>query len=228
MIYTIKSNILKGKKMILAIIERIENIKEETPFNNRYYLTEYYKNIFDELNVLLFPIVSNKNLEKVCNICDGLIVTGSCINIPPHYYNEKPITGNHYDIDEFKLDKEAIRLFSDANKPILGICGGLQSINVYFGGSLNQKIENHDLKDKLHKINVKNGTFLNSIYSENINVNSYHKQSIKKVANQFIISAKSDDGTIEAIEKGNIIAVQWHPEKMNDILFFEKFIKTFF
>ena len=44
--------------MILAIIERIENIKEETPFNNRYYLTEHYKTIFDELDVLLFPIVS--------------------------------------------------------------------------------------------------------------------------------------------------------------------------
>ncbi len=56
--------------MILAIIERIENIKEETPFNNRYYLTEHYKNIFDELDVLLFPIVSDKNLETVCNICD--------------------------------------------------------------------------------------------------------------------------------------------------------------
>lgn len=93
---------------------------------------------------------------------------------------------------------------------------------------LNQKIENHDLKDKLHRIYVKDDTFLNSVYKGNTNVNSYHKQSIKNVANQFIISAKSDDGTIEAIEKGNIIAVQWHPEEMNDILFFEKFIKTFF
>jgi len=214
--------------MILAIIERIENIKEESPFNNRYYLLEHYKKIFDELNVLLFPIVSNKNLENVCNICDGLIVTGSCIDIPPHYYNEKPIPNKNYDIDEFKLDQEAIQLFSDANKPILGICGGLQSINVYFGGTLNQKIENHNLKDKLHKINVNNGTFLNSIYNKSVNVNSYHKQSIKDVANQFTISAKSDDGTIEAIEKGNIIAVQWHPEQMKDIVFFEKFIKTFF
>lgn len=161
--------------MILAIIERIENIKDEAPFNNRYYLVEHYKKIFDELDVLLFPIVSSKNLEKVCNICDGLIVTGSCIDIPPHYYNEKPIPNKNYDIDEFKLDKDAIKLFSDANKPILGICGGLQSINVYFGGSLNQKIENHDLKDKLHKINVKKDTFLNSIYNESVNVNSYHK-----------------------------------------------------
>ena len=214
--------------MTLAIIERIENIEEKEPFNNRYYLTDYYKKIFDELNILLFPIISNKNLEKVCNICDGLIVTGSCIDIPPHYYNEKPISGKNYDIDEFELDKKAIELFSDANKPILGICGGLQSINVYFGGSLNQNIENHDLKHKLHKIYIKDGTFLDSVYKGDINVNSYHHQSIKRVADQFIVSAKSLDGTIEAIEKGNIIAVQWHPEEMNDILLFKEFIKNFF
>lgn len=213
--------------MILAIIERIENIKEEFPFNNRYYLTEHYKNIFDELNILLFPIVSIQNLETVCKICDGLIITGTSINIPPHYYNEEPIANEKYDIDEFQLDKMAIKLFSDANKPILGICGGLQSLNVYFGGSLNQKIENHNLINKTHKINITSGTFLSSIYNQNINVNSYHIQSIKEVANQFIVSAKAEDGTIEAIENGNIIGVQWHPEQMNDILFFKTFIKTF-
>ena len=104
--------------------------------------TKFCPIIFDKLNILLFPIVSDKNLEKVCEICDGLIVTGSCIDIPPHYYNEEPIPEKNYDIDEFKLDKAAIELFSSANKPILGICGGLQSINVCFGGSLDQKIEN--------------------------------------------------------------------------------------
>ena len=215
--------------MILAIIERVENVKEEEPFNYRYYLTNHYKQIFDKLDVLLFPIVSDKNLEKVCKICDGLVVTGSCIDIPPHYYNEEPIAENNYDIDEFRLDKTAIELFSDANKPILGICGGLQSINVCFGGSLNQKIENHNLKDYLHKINITKGTFLSNTYNkECIEVNSFHKQSIKKLANNFIVSAKSEDGTIEAIENGNIIAVQWHPEKMDDIEFFDKFIKSFF
>lgn len=214
--------------MILAIIERIENIKEEEPFNNRYYLTEHFKNIFDELGILLFPIVSEKNLEKVCEMCDGLIVTGSCIDIPPYYYNEKSIQGKNYDIDEFKLDKNAIELFSNANKPILGICGGLQSINVFFGGTLNQKINNHDLKDKLHRINIKENTFLKDTYNKNIEVNSFHKQSIKDIANGFNISAIAEDGTIEAIEKNNIIAVQWHPEQMKDLLFFKNFINTFF
>lgn len=214
--------------MILAIIERIENVKEEKPFNNRYYLTEYYKNIFDEMNILLFPIVSTKNLEKVCDICDGLIVTGSCIDIPPHYYNEEPIKEKNYDIDEYILDKIALEQFSKAQKPILGICGGLQSINVFFGGSLNQKISNHNINEKLHKIKISDKTFLKTIYNKDIDVNSFHSQSIKKVANGFKISAQSEDGTIEAIEKDNIIAVQWHPEQMNDILFFRKFIKEFF
>ena len=122
--------------MTLAIIERIENVIEEKPFNDRYYITKHYKDIFDELDILLFPIISEKNLEEICRLCDGLIVTGSCIDIHPKYYNEKPIPNKNYDIDEFKLDKKAINLFSREGKPIIGICGGLQSINVCFGGSL--------------------------------------------------------------------------------------------
>ncbi len=213
--------------MILAIIERIENIENEKPFNDRYFLTKHYKDIFDKLNILLFPIISEKNLETICSICDGLIITGSCIDIPPHYYNENPIDGKHYNIDEFKLDKSAIELFSNAHKPILGICGGLKSLNVYFGGSLNQKIENHNIKGKLHPIHIMQNTFMSSIYPENFNVNSYHTQSIKKVADHFTVSAIAEDGTIEAIENGNIVAVQWHPEQMNDIIFFKTFINTF-
>lgn len=98
----------------------------------------------------------------------------------------------------------------------------------FFSGILNQKINNHDLKDKLHKINIKENTFLRYVYNKNINVNSFHKQSIKDAANGFTISAIAEDGTIEAIEKNNIIAVQWHPKQMGNILFFKNFINTFF
>ena len=58
-------------------------------------------------------------------------------------------------------------------------------------------------------------------------VNSYHLQSIKDVAPNFTVTAVSKDGVIEAIENGNIIGVQWHPEALNDIEFFDKFFKTF-
>lgn len=211
--------------MILAIIERMEDIDKEKPFNNRYYITNYFKEIFDELDILLFPIISEKNMKKVCELCDGLIITGSCIDINPKYYGQESLPFKNYDIDEFKLDKKAIELFSNINKPILGICGGIQSINVYFGGSLNQYIENHNLKEDFHKLNIKKNIFIYNIYQkDNIKVNSFHSQSLKDVAKGFEITAKSEDGTIEAIEKNNIIGVQWHPEKMNDLEFFRKFI----
>ena len=214
--------------MILAITGRIENITKKRPFNKQYYLTKEYKDIFDQLNILLFPVISEKNLDKVCDICDGLIVTGSCIDINPKYYNEKPIKGNDYNVDEFKLDKKIIELFVNEGKPILGICGGLQSINVAFGGSLNQNIDNHKLGNLTHEIKIANQSFLNKVYNcDSIFVNSYHHQSIKDIAPNFNITSVSNDGTIESIEKGNIVGVQWHPEKLNDIIFFEKFVRYF-
>lgn len=212
--------------MILAIIQRIENVENEKPFNNRYYLTEHYKNIFDKLNVLLFPIISEKNIERVCDICEGLIITGTANDIHPQYYNEEPISTKNYEIDEFQLDRKVIETFYNAGKPVLGICGGIQSINVYFGGTLNQNIDNHNLKNELHNIKIKENSFLYKTYhTGNIDVNSFHHQSIKKVADGFDVTALANDGTIEAIENENIIGVQWHPEQMEDFKFFENFIK---
>lgn len=215
--------------MILAIIERKENVREEKPFNSRYFLTEHYKKIFDDMNIILFPIISEKNIDKICDICDGLIVTGTANNINPKYYNEEPIKGEEYNIDEYIIDREAINIFAKNQKPILGICGGVQSINVAFGGTLYQSVNNHNIKDLTHKIKIMNNTFLNKVYQKaEIRVNSYHHQAIKDVAKDFKISAISEDGIIEAIEKDNIIGVQWHPEKMMDMKFFKKFIEEYF
>ncbi|MCI8362690.1 MAG: gamma-glutamyl-gamma-aminobutyrate hydrolase family protein [Clostridia bacterium] len=215
--------------MILAIIERKENVREEKPFNSRYFLTEHYKKIFDNMNIILFPIISEKNIDKICDICDGLIVTGTANNINPKYYNEEPLKGEEYNIDEYIIDEEAINIFAKHQKPILGICGGAQSINVVFGGTLYQSVNNHNIKHLTHKIKIMNNTFLNKVYQKSeIPVNSYHHQAIKDVAKDFKISAISEDGIIEAIEKGNIIGVQWHPEKMIDTKFFEKFIEEYF
>ena len=215
--------------MILAIIERYENVKEETPFNERFYLNKYFKNIFDELNILLFPIMSECNLEKVSEVCDGLIITGSNIDIDPRYYNEKSNTKSNLIVDEYILDSKIINKFVEKKKPILGICGGLQSINVYFGGSLNQDVENHNLINEKHMIKIEKESFLYNTYDKTqLYVNSFHHQAIKNVAEGFKVTAISEDGIIEAIEKENIIGVQWHPEALNDILFFKSFIDRYF
>ncbi len=218
--------------MKIAIIERIEDYGEkEIPFNKRYYLDTYFREIFDELDILLIPVISEKRLDEICEICDGLIVTGSPNDVNPKYYGQKPINNDkEYKIDEFILVRKIVKLFSDANKPIFGICAGIQEINVIFGGTLNQKIPNHYLKDQSkHKVRLTEGSFLYDVYKEKwLEVNSYHKQSLKEIAPGFKITAMSEDGEIEAIEKDNIVAVQWHPEVLYDTKIFKAFIKKYF
>lgn len=212
--------------MKIAVIERVENDELAQPFNKKYYLSSYFQEIFENLNILWIPIVSENFSEEICEICDGLIVTGSANDVHPKYYKEVILEGKEYKYDEFPMIKKAIELFSKNNKPILGICAGIQEINVVFGGTLNQLIENHNLRDsKKHKIEIKKDSILYDIYKEkDMKVNSYHQQSVNKVAPGFKITAISSDGVIEAIEKENIIAVQWHPEVIYDMKLFEKFI----
>lgn len=214
--------------MKIAIVERIENNDEKEPFNRDYYLSDWFRKIFDELGILLIPVISEKNLNEIVNMCDGLVLTGSANDVHPKYYGDIPT--KEYKIDEYGLIKNIVELFSNANKPILGICAGIQEINVVFGGTLYQKIPNHYLRDQSqHTIKLNKNSFLYDIYKENqIEVNSYHKQAIKDLAPNFKITAISDDGIIEGIEKDNIIAVQWHPEVLFDIKLFKGFIENFF
>lgn len=212
--------------MKIAVTERIENDELKQPFNKKYYLSSSFQEIFENLNILWIPIVSEKFSEEICEMCDGLLVTGSVHDVHPKYYQEQVLSGKEYKYDEFPMVKRAVELFSKNNKPILGICAGIQEINVVFGGTLNQRIENHNLRDSnKHKIEIKKDSLLYDVYKEsNMGVNSYHKQSVNKIAPGFKITAISSDGVIEAMETEKIIAVQWHPEVVNDIKLFERFI----
>lgn len=215
------------KRLKIAIIERFENYENEKPFNRRYYLSGYFKDISDQLDILLIPIVSEKHIDEISKICDGLILTGSPNNIHPKYYNQEPIKDMNYNYDEYAVVKNAVECFKKLNKPILGICAGIQELNVIFGGTLNQLIPNHKLEEtEYHKVNLDEDSFLYKVYGKTeLKVNSYHRQSIKDIAPNFKITAISEDGVIEGIEDGTIIGAQWHPEILNDINFFEEFFK---
>ena len=210
--------------MILAITERYGLSEKGT---EKYYIDKEFKDIFEKLNVLLFPVSSLTNLEEVVDICDGLIVIGSAIDVNPKNYGEQPIKEIHKKTEEIDtLDFAMIKKFNDVNKPILGICRGIQAINVFFGGSLYQDIPNHKLpRNERHNVKFEKDSFLYDCYkTEQMQINSLHHQAIKTVAKGFKVVAKSEDGIVEGIENKNIIAVQWHPEYMNDMKFFEYFV----
>lgn len=194
----------------------------------KYTVNQDYVNALINTNaevILLLP-QSKESLEKTLSQCDGLVVPGGDDVNPKRYDHEN--TFSHV-IDETieQLDVDAIEIMHLLNRPIFGICRGLQIINVVFGGTLIQDI-NSQLNDKLnhsfshinnmplkgHKIHIKDHTRLSKILKPDIEVNTYHHQCIDTLASNFIVSAYSIDGIIEAIENEKILAVQWHPERM--------------
>jgi putative glutamine amidotransferase len=171
--------------------------------------------------------------------CDGLVIPGGD-DVHPKQYHQENIHSHPIDPSIEQLDLDAIEIMKKMNKPIFGICRGLQIINVAFGGTLYQDINSQKVDSldhsfsanykkplNAHKIIVAKNSILSNYLDEIIEVNSYHHQAIDKLAPNFKISAQSEDGLIEAIESERIIAVQWHPERMCSIQMFQNLFNGF-
>jgi putative glutamine amidotransferase len=167
----------------------------------------------------------NNNIQDL-NICDGLLLTGG-VDIKPEIENyENAPTQFNTIRDAFEM--KILSLALSRNIPILGICRGMQLINLYFGGSLildlGQRNISHKKQenDNIHSIQVdKKSALYNIVGVESGDVNSAHHQAINQLANCLIMCAKSSDGVVEAIELIDkkdqfLLAVQWHPERMNN------------
>lgn len=213
--------------MKLGIICRYTaEIQDGEKKDERFYVAKKFIDFAESMGVMLIPIYSDRYISEYLNLCDGLIVPGSYIDVNPKYYNEADNGKTSYQsFDLFKLDKSIILPFYKAGKKILGICAGIQAINVVFGGTLYQDIPNHDLPVKEgHSVKIMPETLLFKIYNAGSkHVNSIHHQNVKDLAAGFTVSAISEDGYIEAIEKENILAVQWHPELMQDYSLLKEF-----
>ena len=214
---------------IIAISTRSVDYQSDAGIaKRRLYINGYFSEVAEKAGFILFPVCSDNGLEEIATMCSGLIIAGRDRDINPKYYGENPLEGLEYPDDPYEdeLDFKLIELFEKINKPILGICSGLQSLNIYHGGTLKQHIEEHTSKEELvrHKIDIEEKSFVYSLYGSKTEVNSIHHQAIKDVAEGFKVTAVAEDGTIEAIEKGNLIGLQWHPEVDYEIDTFKKFL----
>lgn len=175
---------------------------------------------------LIFPISDPQFAKDYIQQIDKLLLTGGQ-DIAPQFYNEEPHPTIQQidlarDLFEIALIEEAVKV----NKPIFGVCRGLQLLNVYFGGTLyqdlslykNWKIGHVQRKTNpifpTHSISIESKSTLADILGNNRMVNSYHHQAIKELATDLTATAFSKDNIIEAIEfaEQRILAVQWHPE----------------
>lgn len=172
------------------------------------------------------------DLEDYLDSLDGILFSGGG-DINPLLLGEQPILQLHSVCPE-RDEQELLlaRLAADRQIPILGICKGIQVITAALGGELYQDIysqaegvsikHSQDMprEDASHTIQIDADTMLHEVFQQDeIAVNSFHHQAVKSAAPGMRVSARSTDGVIEAVESTeykSILAVQWHPECLQD------------
>jgi putative glutamine amidotransferase len=161
-------------------------------------------------------------------LCDGLLVAGGAFDVPPERYGEAPRpacgpTRPERTDYEWGLVEAALA----AGIPVLGVCGGMQLLNVVRGGSLHQHLpedlgvshEQLPPRDRpCHEVQVVAGTLLARLAGHHaLTVNSTHHQAVNRPGAGVLVSGRSPDGVVEALELPDLpfaLGVQWHPESM--------------
>lgn len=182
---------------------------------------------------LLIPLLEEESeaLRAAYEVCDGILIPGG-VDMDPASFGEAPHPKlGRVDPARDRVELTLTRWAVEDQKPLLGLCRGLQVINVALGGTLWQDIESqcegairHDYfpthgfaRDHLaHEVTLAGGTRMRHLMDDDrIPVNSMHHQAVRKLAPSLVASAVAPDGLLEAAElddEGFVVGVQWHPE----------------
>ena len=195
-------------------------------YKRSYVNNDYILSVIKNGGVpFIIPFNENEEVIKAqIEMVDGLLLSGGQ-DVAPKNYGEEPMPklGDIFperDDFEYGLLKAAL----EAKKPVLGICRGMQLINVYFGGSLYQDLktkETHSRKngvDSVHSVkSIVKGNLFENLYGRGFYVNSAHHQGVKKLGEGLVSVLEAEDGVCEALLHKDlpIAATQFHPERMS-------------
>lgn len=186
---------------------------------------------------LLVPPTTG-GVEETLDILDGIIFTGGS-DVDPELYGAEPhpeTFGVHRLRDDAEI--ELLRGALERDLPLLGICRGIQVLNVALGGDLNQHLpelvgsdeHKHNPPGEFveHEIQIEPGTKLARALGPHTRIKSHHHQGVHRLGSGLVEAAHADDGTVEAIEVPDrqfAVGVLWHPEAGTDTALADAFVE---
>lgn len=183
---------------------------------------------------ILLPLYQDaKDLKEIVEFADGFLYTGGP-DMNPFYFHEEalPECGTIVK-DRDQLEYDLLPYIIETRKPVLGICRGIQVLNITLGGDIFQDIPSqyeNELRiahyqkasgvTKTHYVHITEDSLLSKIIGkESIAVNSYHHQAVRRIGTDLTIAAIANDGIVEAVSMENhrfFLGLQWHPEELYD------------
>lgn len=205
------------KQPIIGIVPSFDegnNIPAGGDVERVYLRFEYTRHIAE---VGAVPIILNHHmsLETITTMCDGIVISGG-EDIEPHFYGADPVPSTRFNEPKtrFIWEMDLIEACDKTGLPILGICYGMQRLNVHYGGTLVQDIPTH-LPDNIgHDKTLHDVTFQRDFLTMDgtKTIASRHHQAIERLADGFEVIAVAPDGIIEAVVGRGHFGMQWHPE----------------
>ncbi len=206
----------------------------------RFYVA-WLRTVDDALDIVKLSYRSNGH--ETAESFDGLLLTGGG-DVHPRFYERSQEIGMAKRVDEQRdeFEFELLGRALDADIPVLGVCRGMQLINVFLDGSLVVDLVSAGSDDHtspanritVHKLSIVPHSTLHALTGETeIEVNSYHHQAVDRLGRGLAASAYSPDGVIEAIEWAFkdgmpfLAAVQWHPERTKENMLSQKLARLF-
>lgn len=220
---------------ILVTLDLGTETRRGVPFST-VHLKAAYAQIIEAAGgtpILAAPTEDPAVLHSLSALMDGLVLTGGNFDIDPALYGRTVPAGTRVDTPkplrtrfEWSLLESALA----AGKPVLGICGGMQLLNVVLGGSLLLDIQtersgalDHEQASSPatpdHLVHLIPGTALAALLGARIQVNSTHHQAVDRLGRGLVALGHGPDGVVEAIghaDSLSVLGVQWHPELLDD------------
>ena len=230
-------------KPVIGIVPLVDQEKESL-----WMLPGYMEGIMEAGGIpVILPLTSDADvIAQLLGTIQGVLLTGGH-DIDPSLYGEerRPECGESCK-ERDEMETELLKQALEKNIPILGICRGIQFLNVHLGGTLYQDlvkqrpstVEHHQKPPydiPIHDVEIlEDGSLYRVLNTKKLSVNSYHHQAIKRKADTLKSMVVSEDGIVEAVEmtdKKFVWAVQWHPEfshktDANSRKIFEEFVKN--
>lgn len=218
-----------GSVVAVSATSDFQNGPHRVRLNNAYVAALESAGI---VPVIVPPLAGEQSVNAILDRVDGVLLTGG-EDVEPSLYGQPRISQcGPSNVDRDRTEIALVKAAQQRRMPLLAICRGPQLLNVALGGTLYQDITTevpkaipHDVREdraaRVHDVDIDDGSMIaDAIGSTHITVNSLHHQSVRDVAPALKVTAGAPDGIIEGLESKSpdwwVMAVQWHPEEMND------------
>jgi putative glutamine amidotransferase len=213
-------NAMNGKPKIAVIMD-----ENTSTGGDRYDISKSYFRAISRAGAFAFGIPYAPDMVgRIIEEFDGFLSVGGRINFPREWYVEGD--QSQYPVsDRLDAEVELMKGFLERDKPVLGICNGMQMLACLNGCRMVSDVHSswpgaleHDHGDMVHDVEIARGTRMADIFkAETFSVNSFHREAIVAVSNAVVVTARGTDGVVEAVEVPSYsfaMGLQWHPERL--------------